>query len=616
MTPKEFNTMQDLIMENKEFPDRLNIQLQGMHDLNTSVESLLSAIKWANDDRDEIRASSRRTGMRALLAGSLAMDISLWYIIVHGNYKPTIKDKDDDESIDCTFSRFNTIITSLKALDESFSSRNHVRKFLRALLTKWRPKVTAIEESKDLSKLSLDELIGNLKVYEVVLEKDLEVSKNKKEKYKSLALKARQVLSEEDVSSLDSNDEEYAMEAKGDKKEKEDRRCFKCGDPNHFISDCPKHSFSDQKAFVVGCWSDSGDDSNKEEICLMAQSNEVQSATPYYSSSSLDNESRQDEYDKLCKISLRIINKNKHVKAKNESLKRDVYELKSKVEQLEGNKEISHKCESCGKLVIEINSLKLKLASFENSSSSLRKMVEMQKSSKDNYGLGYTEDIASTRNNKIKSLGPQNDEMLFVESAMPVPSAREPACSDEQNRLSAAKTENAEKAKILGSNIVKKNDSVRLKVNLEPDEWIKDSDCTKHMTGNKDLFSSYKAIDGDPIVYWCDLDCVSIRGELVDIVKSRVEYSGSGVGTKRTLPSKKTKRRQSKKLVQNDEDKLCIEWTPEEDISLCQAWVCVSEDRVDGNEIKNDRFYLEILAHMHKNCLIIKRLTYDMVNEK
>ncbi|GJV00077.1 hypothetical protein Tco_1329347 [Tanacetum coccineum] len=76
--------------------------------------------------------------------------------------------------------RFNTIITSLKALDESFSSRNHVRKFLRALPTKWHPKVTTIEVSKDLSTLLLDELIGNLKVYEVVLEKDSEASKNKK----------------------------------------------------------------------------------------------------------------------------------------------------------------------------------------------------------------------------------------------------------------------------------------------------------------------------------------------------------------------------------------------------------------------------------------------------
>ncbi|GJY73514.1 retrovirus-related pol polyprotein from transposon TNT 1-94 [Tanacetum coccineum] len=57
--------------------------------------------------------------------------------------------------------------------------------------------------------------------------------------------------------------------------------------------DCLKNSYNDQKAFVVGCWSDSGDD--KEEICLMAYENEVLSDTPYYSSSSLDNESRQND---------------------------------------------------------------------------------------------------------------------------------------------------------------------------------------------------------------------------------------------------------------------------------------------------------------------------------
>nr|GEX54789.1 UBN2 domain-containing protein [Tanacetum cinerariifolium] len=91
---------------------------------------------------------------------------------------------------------------------------NHVRRFLRALPTKWRLKVTTIEESKDLSTLPLDELIGNLKVYEVVLEKELEISMSKKEKYKSLALKARKVLSEEEATSLDSDDEEYAMATK------------------------------------------------------------------------------------------------------------------------------------------------------------------------------------------------------------------------------------------------------------------------------------------------------------------------------------------------------------------------------------------------------------------
>ncbi|GKF39049.1 hypothetical protein Tco_0119110 [Tanacetum coccineum] len=85
-----------------------------------------------------------------------------------------------EESIDSGFARFNTVITSLKALDEGFSSKNYVRKFLRALHLKSRAKVTAIEESKDLSSLALDELIVNLKVHEVVMEKDSKIYRGKK----------------------------------------------------------------------------------------------------------------------------------------------------------------------------------------------------------------------------------------------------------------------------------------------------------------------------------------------------------------------------------------------------------------------------------------------------
>nr|GEX84391.1 transposase, Ptta/En/Spm, transposase, Tnp1/En/Spm-like protein [Tanacetum cinerariifolium] len=51
----------------------------------------------------------------------------------------------------------------LKALDEGYSIKNSVKKFLRALHPKWRANVTMIKESKDLTSLSLDELIGNLK---------------------------------------------------------------------------------------------------------------------------------------------------------------------------------------------------------------------------------------------------------------------------------------------------------------------------------------------------------------------------------------------------------------------------------------------------------------------
>ncbi|GJQ96012.1 hypothetical protein Tco_0007151 [Tanacetum coccineum] len=98
----------------------------------------------------------------------------------------------EDESIDSAFARFNTIITSLKALDEGYSSKNYVRKFLKALHPKWRAKDTAIEESKDLTSLSLYELIGNLK--------------------------AKKESSDEECSTSGSEDEEYAMAVRDFKK--------------------------------------------------------------------------------------------------------------------------------------------------------------------------------------------------------------------------------------------------------------------------------------------------------------------------------------------------------------------------------------------------------------
>ncbi|GKA02025.1 hypothetical protein Tco_0674690 [Tanacetum coccineum] len=124
----------------------------------------------------------------------------------------------EEESIDNGFARFNTIVTSLKALDEGFSSNNYVRKFFRAFHPKWRAKVTAIEESRDLTSLSLDELIKNLKVYEVIIKKDSEMVKDKREQSRSLALKAKKESSDEDSLTSDSEDGEYAMTVRDFKK--------------------------------------------------------------------------------------------------------------------------------------------------------------------------------------------------------------------------------------------------------------------------------------------------------------------------------------------------------------------------------------------------------------
>nr|GEY11149.1 hypothetical protein [Tanacetum cinerariifolium] len=166
-----------------------------------------------------------------------------------------------EESINNAFARFNTIITSLKALDEGFSSKNYVRKFLRALHSRLRAKVTSIEESKNLTALPLDELIGNLKVYEEVIKKDLKTVKGKKEQSRSLALKAKKEVSNKDSSSSDSEDEEYAMAIKEFKKLFKRRGIF------------PTKN-NDQRAFIGGAWSDNGEDEvekTKDETCLVAQ---------------------------------------------------------------------------------------------------------------------------------------------------------------------------------------------------------------------------------------------------------------------------------------------------------------------------------------------------------
>ncbi|GJW43694.1 hypothetical protein Tco_0072493 [Tanacetum coccineum] len=135
------------------------------------------------------------------------------------------------------------------------------RKFLRALHPKWRGKVTAIEVSKGLTSLSLDELIGNLKVHELIIKKDYEIVKAKGER-KYLALKAKKESSDEECSTSGSEDEEYAkvvrdfkkffkrrgrfvrqprndkktfQRSRDDKNGKSDRKCFRYRDPNHLI---------------------------------------------------------------------------------------------------------------------------------------------------------------------------------------------------------------------------------------------------------------------------------------------------------------------------------------------------------------------------------------------
>ncbi|GKF04978.1 retrovirus-related pol polyprotein from transposon TNT 1-94, partial [Tanacetum coccineum] len=115
----------------------------------------------------------------------------------------------------------------------------------------------------------------------MIIKKDSEIVKAKVER-KSLALKAKRESSDEECSTSGSEDEEYTMavrdfkkffkrrgrfvrqprndkktfqRSRDDKNGKSDRKCFRCGDLNHLIGECPKppkdKNQRNSKAYII-----------------------------------------------------------------------------------------------------------------------------------------------------------------------------------------------------------------------------------------------------------------------------------------------------------------------------------------------------------------------------
>ena len=68
----------------------------------------------------------------------------------------------DDESFDEFYVKLNDIVNSAFNLGEIYDQSKIVRKILRSLTENFRPKMTAITESKDVDSIPIDELVGSL----------------------------------------------------------------------------------------------------------------------------------------------------------------------------------------------------------------------------------------------------------------------------------------------------------------------------------------------------------------------------------------------------------------------------------------------------------------------
>ncbi|GKA30833.1 retrovirus-related pol polyprotein from transposon TNT 1-94 [Tanacetum coccineum] len=328
----------------------------------------------------------------------------------------------------------------------------------------------------------------------MIIKKDSEIVKEKV-KRKSLALKAKKESSDEECSTSGSEDEEYAMEVRDfkkffkrrgtfvrqprndkktfqrshdDKNGKSDRKCFRCGDPNHLIGECPKPpKDKNQRAFVRGSWSDSGekDDENvKNEMCLGFNSFEA--------SSSGTKEIKFVKTHKKLSFNGGPINMGGLLSM--QAAPKAIMGPPPAV-TLGSEKSVSFHKSILGprpKHII-VNNVKVPVAS-DNEVKQFYKPLSKP-------GVGFLKP-----NFRSKTPSPRR-----VINNYPRPKTPQPKRN-------------------VGRQNQPRGFPICLGVDLEPDEWIKDSECSKHMMGNQKLFSSYKAYNRGNVIFGSNL-----RGNII-----------------------------------------------------------------------------------------------------
>ena len=111
---------------------------------------------------------------------------------------------EEDESFDEFYTKLKDIVNSTFNLGKTIPEPKIVRKVLKSLPERFHAKITTIEESKDIDKIPLTELIGNLQTYELGLTRIRKSSKSK-----SMAQKAKSSDIDESLNDEDSKMKSY-----------------------------------------------------------------------------------------------------------------------------------------------------------------------------------------------------------------------------------------------------------------------------------------------------------------------------------------------------------------------------------------------------------------------
>ena len=111
-----------------------------------------------------------------------------------------------DESFDEFYAKLKDIVNLAFNLGETILEPKIIRKVLRSLPERFHAKITAIEESNDVEKIHLTELVHNLQTYELGFTRI-----RKSSKIKSMALKAKSRDTDEFFNDEDSKMKSYII---------------------------------------------------------------------------------------------------------------------------------------------------------------------------------------------------------------------------------------------------------------------------------------------------------------------------------------------------------------------------------------------------------------------
>ena len=142
---------------------------------------------------------------------------------------------EEDESFNEFSVKLKDIVNSAFNLRETIPEPKIVRKVLRSLPERFHAKITAIEESKDINKIPLIELVGNLQTYELGLMRIGKLGKGK-----SMALKDKSSDTDESSNDEDSKMKSYII--------KQFKKFMKNANGKGFNKDCRQSSSSQFKS--------------------------------------------------------------------------------------------------------------------------------------------------------------------------------------------------------------------------------------------------------------------------------------------------------------------------------------------------------------------------------